>query len=223
MTDFTTASADAAAGPKGRSLFQPGEQTTAPPGGRAKVPDDGSGGGRLRYPGAGRPAGIDPCQWCTSSFRQTYITLDVYLDPAKLDKTGNRDPEELRKVTTFGYKPLIERALKKLIEERGIRIEGLSDKDVAGLISKEAPAQLQATPYSRIRPRSERRRNSAFSRRRARRRILQGPRDDGDGEAGPQCLARATDARRQAERGRYVDDPVQSGLLDGAGCVRHAT
>ena len=29
-----------------------------------------------------------------SSFNQTYITLDVYLDPAKLDKNGNRAPEE---------------------------------------------------------------------------------------------------------------------------------
>ena len=32
-----------------------------------------------------------------SSFNQTYIALDVYLDPAKLDKNGNRAPEDLQK------------------------------------------------------------------------------------------------------------------------------
>lgn len=78
-----------------------------------------------------------------SSFRQTYVTLDVYLDPAKLDKAGNRDLEAIRKVTTFGYAPLIDTALQKLIEERGITVEGLGKKDVTGLISKEAPAELR--------------------------------------------------------------------------------
>jgi phosphate transport system permease protein len=36
-----------------------------------------------------------------SSFNQTYIALDVYLDPAKLDKNGNRAPEDMQKITTF--------------------------------------------------------------------------------------------------------------------------
>ncbi len=78
-----------------------------------------------------------------SSFQQTYVTVDVFLDPAKLDKKGNRDPEALRKVTTFSYEPLIKSALKKLIEQRGIVIDGLSDKEAAKIISKESPAQLR--------------------------------------------------------------------------------
>jgi phosphate transport system permease protein len=78
-----------------------------------------------------------------SSFRQTYIALDVFLDPAKLDKSGNRDPEEIKKVTTFGYVPLIENALEKVMAERGISVEGLNAKQAAELISKEAPAQLR--------------------------------------------------------------------------------
>ncbi len=78
-----------------------------------------------------------------SSFMQTYVTLDVYLDPAKLDKNGTGDIEALKKVTTFGYAPLISTALDKMLDERGIAIEGLSKKDAAGIISKEAPAQLR--------------------------------------------------------------------------------
>ena len=79
-----------------------------------------------------------------SSFRQTYVTLDVQLDEAKLDKTGNRNTEELRKVTTFVYAPLIEKALAEFIEERGIAVEGRTKKDVSGIISKEAPASLRS-------------------------------------------------------------------------------
>lgn len=79
-----------------------------------------------------------------SSFRQTFVTLEVHLDPAKLDKTGNRDPKELRKATTFVYAPLIEKALTNLIEQRGITIEGLTKKDTKGFISKEAPASLRS-------------------------------------------------------------------------------
>lgn len=78
-----------------------------------------------------------------SSFRQTYIALDVYLDPAKLDKAGNRDPEALRKLTTFTYQPLIKAAVEELVEEKGISVDGLGSKDVEGIISKEAPAELR--------------------------------------------------------------------------------
>jgi phosphate transport system permease protein len=79
----------------------------------------------------------------TSSFWQTYVTLDVHLDADKLDKSGNRDPAELQKVSTFAYAPLITAAMEKAIEERGISIEGLSGKDAGDIISKEAPATLR--------------------------------------------------------------------------------
>ncbi|EKF41961.1 phosphate ABC transporter permease [Nitratireductor indicus C115] len=78
-----------------------------------------------------------------SSFRQTYITLDIHLDPAKLDKTGDRDPEALRKLTTFSYQPLIKMALDALVEGKGVSVEGLTSKDLEGMISKEAPAELR--------------------------------------------------------------------------------
>lgn len=78
-----------------------------------------------------------------SSFRQTFINLEVYLDPAKLDKAGDRDPAKMTKVTTFGYAPLLGRALAQTIEAQGISTEGVSKKDIEALISKEAPATLR--------------------------------------------------------------------------------
>ncbi|MBA4796097.1 MAG: phosphate ABC transporter permease PstA [Rhizobiales bacterium] len=78
-----------------------------------------------------------------SSFRQTYITLNVDLDAAKLDKQGNRDLAEIAKVSTFGYAPLIEAALARTMQENGIAVEGMNAKAATELISKEAPASLR--------------------------------------------------------------------------------
>ena len=75
------------------------------------------------------------------AFKQTFISLEVTLDEAKLDKSGNRDPGEMAKVTTFGYAPLIKDAMAKKIDELGIGIDGL--KKPEDLISKEAPAQMR--------------------------------------------------------------------------------
>ena len=78
-----------------------------------------------------------------SSFQQTYVTLDVFLDPAKLDKDGNRDPESIAKVSTFGYAPLIETALESAMAAKGITVDGMNAKAASELISKEAPASLR--------------------------------------------------------------------------------
>jgi phosphate transport system permease protein len=78
-----------------------------------------------------------------SSFNQTYIALDVYLDPAKLDKNGNRAPEDLQKITTFTIQPLIKTAMQDMLEKRGFAAEGVNPKEAAALISKEAPADLR--------------------------------------------------------------------------------
>ena len=77
-----------------------------------------------------------------SSFRQTYITMEIYLDPGILDKQGNRDPAEIAKVTTFGYAPLIKASLAKAMVDKGF--ESTMEADAAAeLISKEAPAILR--------------------------------------------------------------------------------
>ena len=75
------------------------------------------------------------------AFMQTYVTLDVVLDESKLDKSGNRDRDEMAKVSTFGYAPLIKSAMEAKIEELGIEIEGLDKPE--DLISKEAAAQMR--------------------------------------------------------------------------------
>ncbi|MBT8456768.1 MAG: DUF3333 domain-containing protein, partial [Alphaproteobacteria bacterium] len=79
----------------------------------------------------------------SSAFQQTFVTLEVELDEARLDKTGNRNREEMAKVSTFGYAPLIAAAVGTKMEEFGIEIEGLSTKDAGAINSKEAPAQLR--------------------------------------------------------------------------------
>jgi phosphate transport system permease protein len=78
-----------------------------------------------------------------SAFKQTFITLEVYLDPAKLDKDGSGDLAKIAKVSTFGYAPLIKRALEAKFEEPGMSVEGLTGKKAAAMISKEAAAEMR--------------------------------------------------------------------------------
>jgi phosphate transport system permease protein len=79
-----------------------------------------------------------------SSFRQTTVTFSLELTEAKLDPKGGRDPELLAKVTTVGYNKLIGKGFAAALKEKGIEIEGLTDKDAAGFLSDEAAAQLRA-------------------------------------------------------------------------------
>ncbi|MGE6741982.1 phosphate ABC transporter permease PstA [Allorhizobium pseudoryzae] len=78
-----------------------------------------------------------------SSFQQTYIRLDVFLDPARLDKAGKRDPAEIAKLTTFSYAPLIEKSLADAMAAKGVQGEGITVKAASELISKEAAADLR--------------------------------------------------------------------------------
>ncbi len=78
-----------------------------------------------------------------SAFRQTYLELDVLFVEDRLDKSGNRDPAEIAKVSTFGYTPLIEAALVAQVDALGIRPVDMSDEDIGALVSKEAAAQLR--------------------------------------------------------------------------------
>lgn len=77
------------------------------------------------------------------AFRQTYLTIPVTLDAAQLDKKGNRNPEDIKKVLTLTYGKILDKALDAAIADKGIQVAGLSDKDLSGLISKEASADLR--------------------------------------------------------------------------------
>ena len=76
------------------------------------------------------------------AFQQSFITLDVALLEAKLDKKGTRNPDNLKKVTTFGYAPLIKAALEQVVVARGIETD-LTSKDMAAIVSKSATAQMR--------------------------------------------------------------------------------
>jgi len=77
------------------------------------------------------------------AFRQTFLEIEVHLDPAKLDKKGNRDPAEMAKVTTVGYGNLLKAAIEEDLKAKGIDTGELSSKELGGLISKEAAAELR--------------------------------------------------------------------------------
>lgn len=79
----------------------------------------------------------------TGAFFQTFLHIPVTLDAAVLDKSGNRDPAEMQKVTTIGYAKVLNASLQKVLDDKGMAVEGLTDKDVADMISKEAPAQIR--------------------------------------------------------------------------------
>ena len=78
----------------------------------------------------------------TSAFQQTFITLEVDLLESKLDKKGNRNIDDIKKVSTFGYNPILVNALKKVLEKHEISTS-LKKKALGGIISKSAPSQIR--------------------------------------------------------------------------------
>lgn len=78
-----------------------------------------------------------------SAFFQTYAKIEVTLDPKVVDPKGNLDPAEMSKVTTIGYGNLMKKAFPVALQAAGVSTEGISDKEVGDMLSKEAPAQLR--------------------------------------------------------------------------------
>ena len=78
----------------------------------------------------------------TSAFQQTFITLNVDLLESKLDKKGNRNVGDIKKVSTFGYSPILVNAMKRVLEKHEISTT-LKKKALGGIISKSAPAQIR--------------------------------------------------------------------------------
>ena len=78
----------------------------------------------------------------TSAFQQTFITLNVDLLESKLDKKGNRNVDDIKKVSTFGYSPILVNAMKKVLEKHDISTS-LKKKALGGIISKSAPSQIR--------------------------------------------------------------------------------
>ncbi|WP_420567348.1 phosphate ABC transporter permease PstA [Thalassovita sp.] len=76
------------------------------------------------------------------AFQQTFVTLNVELLESKLDKKGERNIDDIKKVSTFGYSPLLKNALGAAVEENGIETT-LKTKDQVKLLSKSAAADLR--------------------------------------------------------------------------------
>lgn len=79
-----------------------------------------------------------------SAFHQATLIFPVELSAETLDPKGNRDRDEMAKVTTVGYQKVLAKAFLSELAARGIVQDGVSDKDIAGLISKDAAGQLRA-------------------------------------------------------------------------------
>ena len=79
------------------------------------------------------------------AFKQTFIQLQLDLPAAKLDKTGTRDPEKMKKVSTIGYSTVIRDQLQQNLENAGIDFSNLDKKQLKNMVSKEAAAQLRNT------------------------------------------------------------------------------
>ncbi len=77
------------------------------------------------------------------AFQQTFINVPVFLDPAKLDKKGNRNIEDIKKVSTFGYTPLIQQGVFDKVQEFEIETPLKKRKDMKALISASAAAQVR--------------------------------------------------------------------------------
>lgn len=77
------------------------------------------------------------------AFQQTFITLQVELLEEKLDKKGNREVADIKKVSTFGYNPLIDAALLKALEAAGVSSPFDKPKQLRQLISAGAAAQIR--------------------------------------------------------------------------------
>ncbi|MDE1130583.1 MAG: phosphate ABC transporter permease PstA [Ascidiaceihabitans sp.] len=76
------------------------------------------------------------------AYQQTFIALEVELLAGKLDKKGNRDLDDIKKVSTFGYTPLLSNALEAKVIELGIETD-LKAKKMVGILSKSAAAQVR--------------------------------------------------------------------------------
>ncbi|WP_417248804.1 phosphate ABC transporter permease PstA [Celeribacter sp.] len=138
------------------------------------------------------------------AFKQTFVTLPVELPEDKLDKSGTRDLEVMSKVSTFGYKPLVQDALVAALETHGIGNPYAKAKDLAKIMSASAPAQLRDAVLD----------NPDLVGQTVTFRLLASSRVDGyfKGRVFPEDLAR--DKNLDAEHLVIADQLVEAGLME---------
>ncbi|WP_341366071.1 phosphate ABC transporter permease PstA [Yoonia sp. BS5-3] len=77
----------------------------------------------------------------TAAFTQTFINLDVELAEQNLDPSGERNLEDISKVSTFGYTPLI---IEALIRQTSDIETDIADRDLAKILSASAAAEIRS-------------------------------------------------------------------------------
>ncbi len=78
-----------------------------------------------------------------SAFRQATFSFEITLDAERLDPEGNRNRDEMARVTTIGYTSLLNEALVSYLASRNIPTEGVTDRDIGAFISRDTPARLR--------------------------------------------------------------------------------
>ena len=79
-----------------------------------------------------------------SSFFQAKMNFPITLTADVLDPKGNRNREEMVKVTTIGYSKVLVASFVAEMEKKGVVGEGVSAKDIGEMISKDAAGSLRA-------------------------------------------------------------------------------
>jgi phosphate transport system permease protein len=79
-----------------------------------------------------------------SSFHQAQLSFPMELTADVLDPKGNRNRDEMSKVTTVGYSKVLVTALQAELQKQGLVQEGVTDKEIGELISKDAAGTLRA-------------------------------------------------------------------------------
>ncbi len=79
-----------------------------------------------------------------SGFQQAKLTFPVTLTAETLDPKGNKNRDEMAKVTTVGYGKVLAASFKAELAARNIPTDGVTEKELVEIISKDAPGGLRA-------------------------------------------------------------------------------
>ena len=79
-----------------------------------------------------------------SAFYQAKLSFPVELTAETLDPSGNRNRDEMTKVTTLGYNKVLAASFVKEMAAKGITVDGQAEKEVVEMISKDAAGDLRA-------------------------------------------------------------------------------
>lgn len=78
-----------------------------------------------------------------SAFKQAKISFPLTLSSEVLDPSGTGERAEMTRITTIAYQRLLSAAFIAELQAKGISTEGVSDKELGDMLSKDAPGRLR--------------------------------------------------------------------------------